>query len=411
VQLSGLNGTQRGSEMELQPASKVQRKAMMHQASTWEAIRNNLPWLPGYMWQRLVRRAPETRPIDLIIGMADHFEPPRNESGNGVGPAGRAERNQRVKQWCRAYPPALDPWRDHDGQPFRHTYFYPAEQYDEEAVDLLVEHCRSGWGEIEIHLHHGVKAPDTLENTRRTLVRFRDNLVARGCLSRENGVGSPRYCFVHGNWALANSAQGRFCGVDGEMQVLADTGCYADFTLPAPSSAQISKSNALYECALPLNERAPHRRGYDLCSGRSPKTFPLIVQGPLLVDLGRANRGGFLPSIENSDITGTNPPTMRRLGLWQKAGITVLGRPEWLFIKLHCHGMADDQEPAMFGDLIQQFLKELIQSPRNLAEYRLHFVTMREMVNIILAACDGRNGNPGEYRDYRFRLIQPSALG
>ena len=24
-------------------------------------------------------------------------------------------------------------------------------------------------------------------------------------------------------------------------------------------------------------------------------------------------------------------------------------------------------------------------------------------MNIILAACDGREGNPGEYRDYRFK--------
>jgi hypothetical protein len=379
----------------------------MDQPSTWEAIQNNLPWVPGYFWQRLVRRAPDIRPVDLIIGIADHFEPPTSESGNSAGPLGRAERHQRLKQWCRAYPVAMDPWRDHDGRPLLHTYFYPAEQYDEEAVDLLAEHCRAGWGEIEIHLHHGVRAPDTLENTTRTLTRFRDALVARGCLSQDIGTGPPRYCFVHGNWALANSAQGRFCGVDSEMQILANTGCYADFTLPAPTSAQISKSNALYECALPLNERAPHRRGYDLRSGRCPKTFPLIIQGPLLVDLGRANRGGYLPSIENSEIAGINPPTMRRLSLWRKAGIAVHGRPEWLFIKLHCHGMAEGQEPAMFGDSIQEFLKELIKSPRNNTEYRLHFVTMREMVNIILAACDGRDGNPGEYRDYRFRLIQP----
>jgi len=35
----------------------------------------------------------------------------------------------------------------------------------------------------------------------------------------------------------------------------------------------------------------------------------------------------------------------------------------------------------------------------------VHFVTAREMVNLILAACDGVEGNPGQYRDYRFRLI------
>jgi hypothetical protein len=28
------------------------------------------------------------------------------------------------------------------------------------------------------------------------------------------------------------------------------------------------------------------------------------------------------------------------------------------------------------------------------------------MANIILAACDGKEGNPGEYRDYRFKLFR-----
>jgi hypothetical protein len=27
------------------------------------------------------------------------------------------------------------------------------------------------------------------------------------------------------------------------------------------------------------------------------------------------------------------------------------------------------------------------------------------MANILLAACDGREGNPGDYRDYRFKRI------
>jgi hypothetical protein len=31
------------------------------------------------------------------------------------------------------------------------------------------------------------------------------------------------------------------------------------------------------------------------------------------------------------------------------------------------------------------------------------------MVNIVLAACDGRDGNPGDYRDYRLRLLRPAA--
>lgn len=377
----------------------------MSQPSTCEVFRNTLPWLPSYLWQRSVRQAPDIRPIHLIIGIADHFEPPIQARPPG-GLSDRSERNLRLRKWCREYPAAMDVWRDHDGQPLRHTYFYPAEQYDQEVIDLLAQHCHSGWGEIEIHLHHGIESPDTAENTTRALIHFRDALSAHGCLSRENGTGPPRYAFVHGNWALANSAQGRFCGVDQEMQILADTGCYADFTLPAPTSAQIGRINALYECALPLNQRAPHRRGHDLRCGHPPKIFPLIIQGPLMIEFGRPTRGWLLPGIENSELSGINPPTMRRLRLWRQAAIAVRGCPEWLFIKLHCHGMAPGQESAMFGASIQQFLKDLIECRANRDDYQLHFVTMREMVNVILAACDGRKGTPGDYRDYRFRLTQ-----
>ena len=44
-----------------------------------------------------------------------------------------------------------------------------------------------GFGEVEIHLHHGVGQPDTAENTRRALEHFRDVLAwEHKCLSREN---------------------------------------------------------------------------------------------------------------------------------------------------------------------------------------------------------------------------------
>ena len=369
----------------------------------WEKVCATLPWLPAYWWQRCVRRASHIRPLHLIIGVADHFEP-MNRTPATAGPVDLREQERRLRKWCREYPAAVGPWRDNEGLPLRHTYFYPAEDFDGSLVDRLAEFCHSGWGEIEIHLHHGVEAADTSEATRHKLIAFRDGLVARGCLSRERGRGEPRYGFVHGNWALANSDHGRFCGVDDEMQILADTGCYADFTLPAPSSAQIGKINAIYECALPLNLAAPHRRGFDLRCGRKPSIFPLLIQGPLMLDLGRAKRTRRFVGIENGELSGVNPPTLRRLQLWKKARITVEGRPDWLFIKLHCHGLQAADESAMIGPPIQQFLRELIEGAGDGSEYLVHFVTMREMANIALAACDDCSGNPGEYRDYRFKL-------
>ncbi|MGA9041761.1 MAG: hypothetical protein WB421_14610 [Terriglobales bacterium] len=363
-------------------------------------------WLPGYAWQRLTRRAP-AGPVHLIIALADHFEP-AIVAGDGHARAPHEEQERRLERWCREYPKLVDQWRDSDGHPFKHTYFYPAEQYDRGHVERLAEHCHAGWGEVEIHLHHGTRSPDTAENTRRQLVKFRDLLAHQhGCLSYLNGSGSPQYAFVHGNFALANSNEGRGCGVDSEMQVLAETGCYADMTMPAAAFhvAQTGKTNSLYECGLPLDQKAPHRKGRDLERGRAPQIFPLMVQGPLLPDFASPGRG---VALENGALTGPNPPSLRRLHLWKKAGISVQGRPDWLFIKLHCHSMDPTQEAAVLGEPVRKFLGELVEGAQPRGEI-LHFVSAREMVNMILAACDGRDGNPGGYRDYRLQRNRAAA--
>jgi len=347
-------------------------------------------------------------PAHLIFALADHFEPSIIPSP-GAGFAPLDEQERRVEHWCREYPRMADRWRDGEGRPFNHTYFFPAEQYERSLLDRLAAHCHDGWGELEIHLHHGMSAPDTAENTRRQLVEFRDLLANRhGCLSYIDGSPSPRYAFVHGNFALANSASGKFCGVDNEMALLAETGCYADLTMPSSAfhPAQIGKVNSLYECALPIEQRAPHRKGRDLRQGHEPVIFPIIVQGPLMLDFDRSSRSG-IGRFENASLTGANPPTLRRLQLWKNAGIRVDGRPDWLFIKVHTHSMDPTQQDAVLGAPMKTFLRELIEGAKSRNEI-LHFVSAREMVNIILAACDGREGDPGQYRDYRLHLAPSS---
>ena len=202
--------------------------------ANWDSIKilSSFKWISTYAWQQTISRAHSSVPPHLILALADHFEPYILPHNLGVY-ASRTEQLRRVKAWCQQYPTSFDSCRDSDGHTFRHTYFYPAEHYDSDIISLLAEHCRNGWGEIEIHLHHGMKVPDTAENTRNLLVGFRDRLVQHGCLSRLDDSGVPRYAFVHGNWALANSAGNHFCGVDSEMQILAETGCYADFTMPS----------------------------------------------------------------------------------------------------------------------------------------------------------------------------------
>lgn len=355
---------------------------------------------PGIVRQQISRHHSTGR-THLIIALADHFEP-AIVPGDGRKRATQNVQEQRLERWCKEYPAIAREWCDSDGHPFQHTYFYPAEQFNRTLIDQLAEHCREGWGEIEIHLHHGLDAPDTAENTGRVIVEFRNELEMRGSVCYLNAAGPARFAFVHGNFALANCAGGRMCGVDSEIQILAESGCYADLTLPAAAfdDTQISKTNSLYECRSPLTRRAAHSTGLDLEVGRIPSLFPLFVQGPLLL-----TRSDGRIRIENGALVGANPPSLRRLQLWKRAGISVKGRPDWIFIKLHCHSMDPRHELASLGDGMRSFLRELVSGANDRNEV-LHFTSAREMVNIALAACDGREGNPGEFRDYRLRRVR-----
>jgi hypothetical protein len=375
-------------------------------ASRLDAVRSTLRWLPAYLAQRLTNPDRGGRAKHLVIGVADHFEP-SIVPGADRRFAARDEQIRRLERWCERYPRVADTVRDAEGVPLRHTYFYPAEQHDAEIVGMLADHCHGGWGEVEIQLHHGVDAPDTADNTRQTLLGFRDALVSAGCLARWDGAGAPRYAFVHGNWALANSNRGRNCGVDGEMQILSDTGCYADFTLPsAPEPTQVPKINSVYECAGRLDRAVPHRRGRDLRVGVPPARYPLIVQGPLRLVFDRSGARVALPRIENGELSARRAMSVDRVRQWVAAGVSVRGRPDWVFIKLHCHGMDPRDEDAMFGDGRRRLLRSFVDYADSTGS-TLHFVTAREMTNVLLAACDGRGGSPGEWREYRLRLAPP----
>ncbi len=363
--------------------------------------------VPAYLWQRLTRSLPSGK-VHLMLAVADHFEP-AIVPGDGHARAPYDEQERRLERWCDEYPKVIDRWRDSDGRPLIHTYFYPAEQYDHGIIDRLAFHCHAGWGEIEVHLHHGIELPDTAANTLRTLAGFRDALAfEHGCLSVAEGDERPRFAFVHGNFALANSAGGFDCGVDEEMQVLAEAGCYADLTLPSSPfhPSQPAKINSLYECGPQLNDPSAYRSGPDLAAGRTVRKFPLMIQGPLMLS-SKTRRTGRV-GIENGSFTANNPPTLRRLQLWKRAMISVQGRPDWLFLKLHCHGIDPTQEDSVRGASFRDFLQKLVEGAEQRGEI-LHFVSAREMVNVILAACDGKDGNPGHYRDYFFKCWKQSA--
>jgi hypothetical protein len=441
-------------------------------------------WLPGYM-ASVLRRPPQTSGLrHLIFCLVDHFEPVHGEPD-------AARRGPAVRDWLQRYREAMVPFRDADGQTPRHTFFYPAEESEPECLTPLAEACRAGLGEVEIHLHH---RNDTAAGLTAQLNEFRDLLRREYGLLGSDAAGRIRYGFIHGNWALCNSRpDGDWCGVNDELTVLAETGCYADFTFPsAPSPTQPRMVNALYLA----RDRGGRPRGADsgvLCSveavGAGIQNFSrkaaevakeeqsidgapiscrfeasrqqmgtpvvpggqaedtvcepsqvngdplrgasrlrdgthraafwispsalsaplretesdlLIVQGPLGVNWKR-RKWGILPRLENAALTGVNPPTPDRVDLWVRQGIHVIGRPEWIFVKVHTHGF-DPGSRSLFTDgRLVDFHRDLQRRYNDGVKWQLHYVAAREMANLVRAAMAGKGGDPGAWRDFEVR--------
>jgi hypothetical protein len=126
-----------------------------------------------------------------------------------------------------------------------------------------------------------------------------------------------------------------------------------------------------------------------------------MVEGPLTLRWDQ-RVGGLLPRVDNGaiDSSALHHPSIERCRGWARAAIGVVGRPEWIFIKLHTHGAKDVNADVLLGPPMRRFHEALAREFNDGIRYRLHYVTAREVYNIVRAAEDGRSGNAGQYRDY-----------
>ncbi len=311
----------------------------------------------------------------------------------------------RVRQWVEDYPRLFDRFRDADGMPPQHTFFYPEDEYEPELVDMVAELCRhkngERYGEVEVHLHHD---NDTAENLRRTLLNFKTTLTERhGLLSRDRETGEIVYGFIHGNWALDNSrCDGRLCGVNNELDVLRETGCYADFTFPsAPDETQTRKINSIYWAVDDPNRPKSHNTGFDLGITKRPERSLLMIQGPLLLNW-KKRKFGIVPKIENSCIQKSQPPDKNRLDIWLRACVNIPTQPNWYFVKLHTHGVNEPNQDVLLGESMIRFHEALQERANRDPFFRFHYVTAREMANLALAAAQGSDCAVQAGRSFRY---------
>ena len=354
--------------------------------------RKNLhQWLPDYA-RHLVRRAraPHRSPRHLLFALCDHYEPLWGGAPDDVGRA-------RVDAWAEGYP-RLAEFRDSDGRPPRHGWFFPGEEYRPYFLDKLAGLARAGFGEVEFHLHHD---GDTAATLAPRIEQHLRTFAKHGHLSRVDGRFA--WAFIHGNWSLANGRpDGKWCGVDDELVLLHRLGCYVDLTFPsAPDPCQPDKVNQIYWPTGDLSRRRSYEHGERARVGHAYGDRLLMITGPLALA-----RKGFGVRLENGALTGDDPPTAARVATWLAQGIHVEGRPEWVFVKVHTHGAIEKTAASLLGDggrALHQALAE-----HRTRGWKLHYVTAREMYNVARAAMDGRTGEPSEYFDY---LIPPPPIG
>lgn len=347
--------------------------------AVWRLIRsrNMQYWIGSYLaWKlsRLFRRRPVRRHVYFCF--VDHYEP----YGGG---ADKARAHERVRQWLEKYPAIAVNHADSFGNRPKHSFFYPIEEYDAELIDQLKTLCHAGYGDIEVHLHHD---NDTAQNFRDTIERYARTLNERhGLLRKDPETGKITYAFIHGNWALDNSRpDGRWCGVDNEIGVLVETGCYADMTMPsAPSDTQTRKINSIYFARGRPGARKSHDNGRDLRVGDwGAADELLLIQGPLTLNW-RDAKYGFIPKIESAELSLDAPPTPHRVRLWGECGIGVKGAEEHVFIKVHTHGATEPSMRMLFGGGLDLLWTELEKQYRHDPECTLRYVTAREMYQTI----------------------------
>lgn len=353
--------------------------------------RNIHLWLRSYIRQDWREPLPVGKTKHIMFCFVDHYEPMWQR------PSYETECH-RVQRWFDEYPKLCAPFKDADGRSPIHTFFYPEEEYRPEHLDKLVDICRMGLGEIEIHLHHD---NDTEAGLREKLRRFTQLLVDRhDALPVNPQTGQPQWAFIHGNWALDNSnPAGWGCGVNNELIILREEGCYVDYTLPAsPSPCQTSTINQIYYATDDPCKSKSHDKGVRVRVGGQPTGDLMLIQG-ILGFMWRNRKFGIIPRIENSDIRTAQKPTPDRVDHWVETGVHVQGKPEWIFIKIHTHGTQERDMDTLLGEPMRQCYEYLHQKYNDGKEWKLHYVSAREMYNIAKAAERGLDGDPGQYRD------------
>ena len=321
-------------------------------------------WLAPYIKNRLRRAANSVKPKRAWITVADHYEP--------LGRSPSLDRaREKVAEWRDKWPRIAEHApRDAAGKPPQYTFFYPQEEYRSDLIEGIAEIARLGVADVEVHLHHDDERRDTFIHK---VSEFCGRLAGdHGLLHQQNG--QTVFGFIHGNWALDNSRpDGKKCGLNGEIALLRDLGCYADFTMPsAPSPTQGRVVNQIYWCTSNADGRPrSFDRGIQATVGGRRQGDLLMITGPLGMRYGDR----LMPRLETGEIAGYDLPTQARVRRWFDLA-PMIGSD--LFLKLYTHGADDRNIDALLDHGLANLFGWVAEEAQR-REIELHWATAWQM--------------------------------
>jgi hypothetical protein len=336
-------------------------------------------WLLPYLRDRTRKSVRSAKPKRAWVAITDHYEP------LGMGATIETALG-RVAQWRDKWPRVADDApRDAAGRRPQYSFFYPQEEYRRDLLDGIAEMARLGVADVEVHLHHDNEQRDSFI---RKVTEFCRRLTDDHGLLRKQ-KGRTVFGFIHGNWALDNSRpDGKECGLNGEIALLRDLGCYADFTMPsAPSPTQGRVVNQIYWCTNDTKNRPKsYDRGIEATVGGGRRGDLLMITGPIGLRLGQR----IMPRLETGEIAGYDMPTPSRVRQWFDLAPSI-GND--LFLKLFTHGAQDrNREPLLDCGLADLFGWLAEEADRRRIE--IHWATAWQMYQAAEALIRGRNGFP-----------------
>jgi hypothetical protein len=308
------------------------------------------------------------------LAITDHWEP----FWRGVD---FATASARVRSWRGKWPRIASQLKDSGGNRPKYSFFYPEEQYHPELISAVAEMTHDGIADVEVHIHHdGGDRADFIRRMTTFCRRLRDD---HGLLRTVKG--RTVFGFIHGNWALNNSLpEGRWCGLNDEIAILRELGCYADFTMPSGDSpTQARMLNTIYWCRDDIHKPKCYDKGDPVSCGGGTRPELLMIPGPL----GLRWRERLVPRMETGELAAYDPPSPYRVRRWLDLA-PQLGSD--IFVKLYSHGIPEANSEALLNrDLLNVY--RWVSEAASEREASVRFVSAWQMSRAILALCDGRD--------------------